>query len=42
MLESVKFKTVLRKIGNGTGNMIKDILVDIVSEMAKKIIWPER
>lgn len=41
MLESTKFKKILFKIGNGTGTMIKETLAAIISETAKKIIWPE-
>ncbi len=32
---------LLSKAGNATANAIRDILVDIVSESAKKVIFPE-
>lgn len=41
MLEAIKFKKVIYKIGNGTATMIKETLAAIISETAKKIIWPD-
>jgi hypothetical protein len=35
-----RFKKLLTKIGGQTAQAISDILLDIVSETAKKIIWP--
>jgi len=37
---AVKFKSILSKVGKSTASAAKDILVDIISETAKKIIWP--
>lgn len=37
-----RFKNVIAKVGSTTGNAIRNILVDIVSETAKKIIWPNK
>ena len=37
---ATKFGVFLRKAGAATGNALRDILVDIVSEAAKKIIFP--
>jgi len=42
MLESTKVKKILWKIGNGTSTMIKETLAAIISETAKKIIWPDK
>ena len=41
-LEATKLLKVLRKIGNGTANLIKDLIVDITSEIAVKILWGEK
>lgn len=38
---ATKFGMFLRKAGSFTGNAIRDILVDIASEAAKKIIFPQ-
>jgi hypothetical protein len=35
-----RFKRLVAKAGAGTANALKDILVDIASETAKKAIWP--
>ncbi len=35
-----RFKKIMTKAGLSTTGAVKDILVDIVSETAKKIIWP--
>jgi hypothetical protein len=35
-----RFKRLATKAGVGTANALRDILVDIVSETAKKVIWP--
>jgi hypothetical protein len=29
-------------MGKATGGAIRDILVDVASETAKKLIWPEK
>ncbi len=42
MLESTKFKKILFKIGNGTATMIRETLAAVISETAKKIIWPDK
>lgn len=39
-LAATKFKNLLAKAGSATASAAKDILVDIASETAKKIIWP--
>jgi len=39
-LGAVRVKKVLAKAGAVAGDAIRDILVDIASETAKKIIWP--
>ncbi len=36
-----RFKKIMTKAGSSTAGAVRDILVDIVSETAKKIIWPE-
>lgn len=41
-LGATKIKKILFKIGNGTSKMIRDLIVSIISETAKKIIWPEK
>jgi len=35
-----KVKTILNKAGTGVASMFRDIVVDIMSETAKKIIFP--
>lgn len=37
-----RFKKIMVKAGAFTAGAVKDILMDIVSETAKKIIWPEK
>lgn len=39
-LAASRFKKIMTKAGLGVGNAFRDILVDIVSETAKKMIWP--
>lgn len=39
---AVHFKKLLAKMGQQTTQAIRDIVVDIVSESAKKIIWPDK
>lgn len=39
---ATRLKKILSKIGNGTSKMIRDIIVDITSETAKKILFPDR
>jgi hypothetical protein len=36
---SYRFKRVMGKIGGNLGNAVKDIIVDVISESAKKAIW---
>jgi hypothetical protein len=36
-----RFKRAMKKVGDPVGNAIRDIIVDIASESAKKIIWPD-
>lgn len=33
---------LLKKMGEGTAKAVRDILVDIASETAKKAIWPDK
>ena len=37
---ALKFKRLVAKAGIAAAGVLKDILVDIVSETAKKLIWP--
>ncbi len=37
---AARFKRLVAKAGVGTANALRDILVDIASETAKKAIWP--
>lgn len=37
-----RFQGLLKKVGQQTAQAVRDILVDIVSETAKKSIWPDR
>lgn len=39
-LAATRLKRLLPKLGQGTANAVRDILVDIASETAKRIIWP--
>jgi len=34
-----RFKTVMRKAGSGAADAFHDLLVDVMSEAAKKAIW---
>lgn len=36
-----RFKKIMAKVGKETANAIRDIVVDIASETAKKIIWKQ-
>jgi hypothetical protein len=40
-LAAVRFKAFLAKAGTTAAGMFRDILVDVLSEAAKKLIWPE-
>lgn len=40
-IAAVRFSKVLSRVGQGTMNIFRDLLVDIASETAKKIIWPK-
>lgn len=37
-----RFKRFLAKAGKETASAVRDIMVDIVSETAKKVIWPDK
>ncbi len=37
---ATRFKRILAKAGTGAGQAFRDILVDVISETAKKMIWP--
>ena len=39
-LSALRFKKIAAKAGLTAANALRDILVDIVSEAAKKVIWP--
>lgn len=39
-IASTRLKKFLSKTGSGIGKAVRDIIVDIASETAKKIIWP--
>jgi hypothetical protein len=34
-----RFKRLAAKAGKGTANALRDVMVDITSEAAKKVIW---
>ena len=36
-----RFKKLLTKVGGQTAQAIRDVLIDIASETAKKIVWPD-
>jgi len=40
IVEASKFKIAISKVGVAVGQGLRDILVDVASETAKKIIWP--
>lgn len=40
-LAATRFKKILIKAGTHAGNAFKDILVDVLSETAKRILWPQ-
>ena len=37
---ATRFKNIISKVGKPIAGAIRDIVVDIASEAAKKIIWP--
>ncbi len=37
---ALKFKKVMAKAGNSAASMFRNILTDVLSETAKKILWP--
>lgn len=37
---AVKFKEMMKKVAIATAEALKEILVDVVTEVIKKIIWP--
>ena len=41
-LAATRLERLMGKLGQQTASAIRDILVDIASETAKKVIWPER
>ncbi|KKL46225.1 hypothetical protein LCGC14_2347670 [marine sediment metagenome] len=41
-LAGSRIARLLKKMGRVTGSAIRDILVDIASESAKKMIWPDK
>ena len=36
---SLRFKKVMSKVGNSVASGVRDIVVDVLSEAAKKAIW---
>ena len=40
-VSALKFKEILSKTGEGVINAFRDLLIDVASETAKKIIWPK-
>jgi len=40
-LSASRFTNILSKTGKNVINAFRDLLIDVVSETAKKIIWPE-
>jgi hypothetical protein len=40
-VSALRFKKIVSKIGKPIADALKDILVDVVSETAKKTLWPE-
>lgn len=36
----VRFKKIMKKVGQEGATMFREILVDVVSETAKKLLWP--
>jgi hypothetical protein len=41
-IESIRIGKIIKKIGNGTSNMIKDIIIGIITETAKNAIFPNK
>lgn len=41
VLAATRFKKIVSQMGKGTLRAFRTILIDIVSETAKKIIWPQ-
>jgi hypothetical protein len=41
-LAVTRIKKIMPKIGKEAGNMLKDLLVDIASEAARKMLWPQQ
>jgi hypothetical protein len=39
-LAAMRFKKLLPKVGPQIGGALRDLLVDIASETAKKVLWP--
>lgn len=39
-LAATRFKRVAAKTGKGTADAFKEILIGVISETAKKVIWP--
>jgi hypothetical protein len=37
---AVRFKRIMTKIGKGGVGMFRELLVDVLSEAAKKVLWP--
>ncbi|WP_318582892.1 DUF2321 domain-containing protein [Bacillus paranthracis] len=40
VVATTRFKKIATKFGAGIGNAFRDILVDVASESAKKMLWP--
>jgi hypothetical protein len=39
-LAATRFKRLATKAGKGGADAFKDILIEVISEAAKKLIWP--
>ena len=37
---AVRIRALLGKMARGTASALRDLMVDVISETAKKIIWP--
>jgi hypothetical protein len=40
MVAAVRFKKIVAKVGRSAALAFRELLVDVVSETAKKLVWP--
>lgn len=40
VVAAIRFKKLMVKVGQGASSAFREILVDVVSESAKKLLWP--